>query len=739
MKVVGYSDPLSVAPGDKIRFMVSCENEVYTADLVKLRRGGEVPGGPDFKETYVPSSIEGEYSGRVQEIHVGSYGLVPDSPLLHAGRHLTIAAWIYPTTPLQGIQGLITKWSGHDSSGYGLLINASGELELWAGDGCGVVDKISIGTPLSPVEWYFVAGAIDLDAGTMSVHQTPGSWWRGSNHVDVVLDSTQIEGIGDSGSPLLIAASGQFDSASRAVTACHFNGKIDSPKLFGRSLNDAEIDSLASGQDSEGTIATWDFSGDISSNQISDTSRNALHGRLINMPTRAVTGHNWTSRETDFRHAPDQYGAIYFHDDDFEDADWEADFEFEVPSGLKSGIYAARLRSQSAQDYVPFFVRPGRGTATAPILFLVPTLTYMAYGNEHFDELPRHIAPNLNLELCREEYDYIRKNRLASMYDLHPDGTGHSYFSRLRPVVNMRPTYFNRASNGPFAFSADLHVTDWLEESRHDYDVATDEDLHFEGGELLSRYDVVVTGTHPEYYSGKMLDALEGYLENGGRLMYLGGNGFYWITSFDPRRPHIIEIRRRQGTRMSEAGPGEYQHSTTGETGGLWRYRGRAPQRLVGIGFCAQGVDRGSPYRRQPGSFHPDVEFIFDGVGSDEIIGDFDSPVLIAGAAGLELDRYDPDLGSPTDAIVLASSFGHSDVYQRTVEEVGINSGNFGGTVHSDVRSDIVYFECPNGGAVFSVGSITWSASLAYNDYDNNVSRITGNVLDRFVAGRSSD
>ena len=44
----------------------------------------------------------------------------------------------------------------------------------------------------------------------------------------------------------------------------------------------------------------------------------------------------------------------------------------------------------------------------------------------------------------------------------------------------------------------------------------------------------------------------------------------------------------------------------------------------------------------------------------------------------------------------------------------------------------MVFFERPNGGAVFSVGSITWCGSLSHNDYDNNVSRITENVLRRF-------
>ncbi len=45
----------------------------------------------------------------------------------------------------------------------------------------------------------------------------------------------------------------------------------------------------------------------------------------------------------------------------------------------------------------------------------------------------------------------------------------------------------------------------------------------------------------------------------------------------------------------------------------------------------------------------------------------------------------------------------------------------------------MVFFEYPNGGAVFSVGSISWFGSLSYNDYDNNVSRITDNVLSTFA------
>ena len=52
------------------------------------------------------------------------------------------------------------------------------------------------------------------------------------------------------------------------------------------------------------------------------------------------------------------------------------------------------------------------------------------------------------------------------------------------------------------------------------------------------------------------------------------------------------------------------------------------------------------------------------------------------------------------------------------------------------VRAEMVFFETPSGGAVFSVGSIQWAASLPHNSGDNNVARISSNVLRRFVDAR---
>jgi len=45
----------------------------------------------------------------------------------------------------------------------------------------------------------------------------------------------------------------------------------------------------------------------------------------------------------------------------------------------------------------------------------------------------------------------------------------------------------------------------------------------------------------------------------------------------------------------------------------------------------------------------------------------------------------------------------------------------------------MTYFETARGGAVFSVGSINWIGSLTFNEAVNNVSKVTENVLRRFI------
>lgn len=734
MDIVGYTDRLSVRPGDLIKFMVSCVRPKYSAEIVRLIHGDTNPKGPGFKEQIVKTAISGSYQGEEQMIPLGSYATVEDTPLLNPNAGLTITMWIKPTTPDKGVQTLIAK-----GEGYEFFLGQNGDLSFRLQHNEGEV--VCTGIPLRK-EWYFVAATYDVVSGIITITQQPVR--PSPNDPSASTISQEITGqLVKNTQPLTIAASlGDSDE-----TSSHFNGRIDRPRIFNQAMSASQLDGLARGADPldyiDILIGAWDFSLDINSDGITDIGPNWLHGSVTNMPARAIPGYNHTGRDPDWKNVPEEYGAIHFHDDDLEDAKWTPSFALEVPTSLKSGVYAAKLTTGDSEDYVPFYVRSPRGNPTAKILFLAPTNSYLAYANEHMMNLP--IVQELGEASGASESaypstvqdKYIVKEGLNSLYDVHTDGSYVHYSSSRRPILTMRPKYdmpvLAGGKGSPHQFNADMHLVDWLEAQNYTYDVATDEDLHYEGLSVLTPYNVVVTGSHPEYWSRQMLQVMDTYLHNGGRLMYLGGNGFYWVTSSPSGKPHVIEVRKSHGTGTNQVDPGEWYHSTTGEYGGIWRNHGYPPQKMLGVGFTSQGIDRNAAYKRLQDSYDPRAAFIFEGVGKEEIIGDFPSLVMEYGAGGFELDRADLELGTPAHALIMAVANEFSDAYQHVREENPSITGLHGGTKSELVRSDLVFFETPNGGGVFSVGSISWCGSLSYNDYKNNVSQVTGNVLTRFA------
>jgi N,N-dimethylformamidase len=378
-------------------------------------------------------------------------------------------------------------------------------------------------------------------------------------------------------------------------------------------------------------------------------------------------------------------------------------------------------------------VRPA--VAPSDVALLIPTASYLAYANDHpgsDGQMAQAVAGATPVLRATDLLLHEHREWGLSCYDAHADGSGVACSTRLRPMLNMRPTH--RYHVGPWQLPADLAVVSWLDDQRIDFDVLTDDDLHVEGVGLLAPYRCVITGTHPEYYTTAMLDGIERWLDAGGHLVYLGANGFYWRTAYDPARPFLVEIRRANaGSRAWESPPGEDHLASTGERGGLWRNLGRSPQRLTGVGYAAQGFDRCSPYRRLAASRDARAAFIFDGVDS-EVFGTAGD--IGGGAAGQEVDRFDTALGTPTDALLLATSDALSEGYQRCVEEIGFTVAGTNSLFDPAVRADVVYHVRPGGGAVFATGSIAWAGSLST---DADVGRITANVITRFRDPRPLD
>jgi N,N-dimethylformamidase len=272
-------------------------------------------------------------------------------------------------------------------------------------------------------------------------------------------------------------------------------------------------------------------------------------------------------------------------------------------------------------------------------------------------------------------------------------------------------------------------IVDWLERSGLPFDIMTDEDLHREGLESLDGYRIVLTASHPEYHSARMLDVLHNFVDAGGRLVYLGGNGFYWHSEFHPEVEGVVEVRRT-GHTLFGSSSAERHFSFSGRAAGLWSDLDRDARLLCGVGFTTQGFDRCTYYRRTAASRDPRAAFIFEGV-DDELVGDFG--LLQGGAAGYEIDVFDVKRGSPRHGLVVASSERHSNVYGIRARTVSDAVADPRPNAPDPLRADMVFFETIGGGAVFSVGSIAWSGSLCHDGFKNNVARVTDNVLRRFA------
>ena len=681
-ELIGYVDRWSAQAGQQVRLMVSTTAPDFSVRLVRLRHGDPNPAGPGFRATPVAGAVDGTYPGRAQEIRSGSYAVIEDD-----GAARTLGVWVWTSRPV---------------GGPGQAVLARGDATLFvAPDGrpgvrCGPVEVLAP-TPLRPDRWTRLTAVLD------------------ERELRLAVDDAVV-----AADARCAAATGPIHAAATIAGSRCFDGKLEEPFAFARALTHDELTGSDPPPD-----RTWDLRA----------------ARLVNAPTLAITGRRWDDDTTDFRHAPDEYTAVHFHSDDLDDAGWEPSCALEIPAGLASGTYAFELRAGELTDHVPFVVRPPTGRRTANIALLLPTLTYQVYGNERLtaagdDGMAPAPAHEVQLDPA-DRWLAAHPEAGASCYDVHPDGHGVSLVSQLRPIPNLRPSFVWWLNDSPERFAADLYLVDWLEEQGAAFDVITDHDLHAEGLGLISDYDVVLTGTHPEYCTRAMLEALERYVgEEEGNLMYLGGNGFYWVTTIDSDRPHLAEVRRGiNGTRAWSSRPGELRHQQTGEQGGLWRYRGRDPNRLVGVGFASQcdTPDRAPGYRRTPASRDPEHAWIFDGVEAD-LIGDYG--LFVGGAAGYEIDRHDPAHGSPAEAVVLATSAGlHPPSYLLVVEDLEVTAAEVTGPTADRVRADLTYLPpaSESGGAVFSVGSISWCGCLSHDGYANDVSRITANVLRRFA------
>lgn len=372
-----------------------------------------------------------------------------------------------------------------------------------------------------------------------------------------------------------------------------------------------------------------------------------------------------------------------------------ANHQQKVAAPERSGLYYFHARTEAGEQFTfPWIVAPAK--PTAPIAVLASNLNWNAYNNFggrsnyiNADRLPDWPIVNSRQELKR-----------------YTDPSHHTWgcedyaplsFDRPEPMNHIdpaeQPTDPIEGRNGCHQAQAEWRLLAWLEREQMPYDYYAETQLH-DGTLDLDRYKVLILSTHPEYWTRAMYRRLKNWVfEQGGRLLYLGGNGLNCEVELLPNQQMICHNGKLKSLWADGIGAES-----------RFALRVESEANLLGVVFTPAGIMTAAPYKVEDGS-----HWLFRGTNlkTGSVFGTESLHRRCpGGASGHETDKISPEF-SPKNLQLLAR---------------GMNPDNGG--------ADMVVFDTPSGGKVFSAGSITYPASLLV---DPGVSQVTLNALRNFL------
>jgi len=359
-----------------------------------------------------------------------------------------------------------------------------------------------------------------------------------------------------------------------------------------------------------------------------------------------------------------------------------------------SGLYYIQLKGRSGETFTfPWIVAPH--APKAEIALLTSNICWNAYndwgGRSNYvaaDKLPD--APTISVT---QESPWFR-----------PTGAVWWVNNTFEPLSFDRPEPINNIDltesitdpikkiGSEHLVAGEWRLLGWMEREGLAHDLYSENQLH-DGTLNLDDYSVVVLSTHPEYWTITMYEKLKAWVNQGGKLLYLGGNGIncsvelhdYAMTVYDMDLSDWLPHR-------AYTGEGALIPSRFG-------LRHETESTLLGVVMSFAGMGTGAPYEVLEPE-HP----IFAGTSlkKGEHFG-FETLAVRCpgGASGHETDKI--DASSPANIQLLAR---------------GINGPGAG--------ADLVTYTTPTGGLVISVGSINWGAGLPIDD---TLSTITRNMF----------
>jgi hypothetical protein len=352
---------------------------------------------------------------------------------------------------------------------------------------------------------------------------------------------------------------------------------------------------------------------------------------------------------------------------------WQATHRFQIPLTYASGLYAAECRgSDGSICHITFTVRPAKSSGNRVLVF-ANTNTWNAYND------------------WGGQSRYTRRDR--EIFRLSFD----------RPNPHASPNY--ESQTDAHLVRAELWLLRWLLKLEYGFDVCTDSDVS-EGTIDLNQYGAVLLSTHPEYWTREMVSRLREYLDQGGNLLYLGGNGIFEAVCLSQDLKFLIFHDGKIGPNVARSP--YYFRNLNGQV---------CEREFLGVAFLYDN------YSSPPGPYRvlEPSHWIFDGTDSnrDRLIG---KGGYRGGACGREMDtsigvggRPGPNTPDVNAWLVPEDGTSGSDRGAPPINVVVLAEGTNASQI-STHTGQMTCYETKAGGFVFSVGSYCFTGTLPFDE-----------------------
>lgn len=437
---------------------------------------------------------------------------------------------------------------------------------------------------------------------------------------------------------------------------------------------------------------------------------------------------------------------------------WPVSLDIPVGADWPSGGYILRTRTGGDMHEHLFIIRPREDTDRRGRLLLVAaTATWTAYndwgGSNHYQG---HCGPNGD----RFSPVLSTLRPLAKGFVSLPPDAPRAVLPD-DPPINSEPRYphmewayangYSKKYMSSGWASFERHFVLWAEAEGYQLDIISQTDLHFRP-DLIDGYACIALVGHDEYWSWEMRDAIDSYVERGGRIARFAGNFMWQIRLSDEGRTQTCyKYIARDEDPFMQTGPRErvtesWEAPEIGRPGAASFGLNATHGLYASWSGCSPRGAKGFPVYRPEHWAFADTGLYYGDIlgGASRIFGyEVDGlPYEIRGGLPYVADPALAPQGIEILALGLAATIEEGSTILPGRSFLGLEDGEYVASVLTGRKDADAIERTKRGcgmivnfargrGEVFHAGSSDWVVGLTR--HDAIVAKVTRNVLDRYL------